>query len=60
VDKLSPKKWVFPEKSKKISGGENKGKVGTKNDVRGKRTYTFVNLKTLKKFFVCMSDGHSS
>ena len=58
MDKLSTKKWVFREKSKKISGGENKGKVGTKNDVRGKRTYTFVNLENDKKFFVCMSNGH--
>ena len=58
MDKVWSKKAIFREKSKKISGGENKGKVGTKNDVRGKRVYTFVNLKSDKKFFVCMSDGH--
>ena len=55
---LSPKKAIFREKSINNLAGENEGKVGTKNDVRGKRAYTFVNLENEKKFFVCMSDGH--
>ena len=57
---LSPKKAIFREKSINNLAGENKGKVGTKKQVRGKQLYTFVNLKSDKKFFACMSDGHKT
>ena len=57
---LSPKKWVFPEKSINNLAGENEGEKSQKKQVRGKLLYTFVNLENEKKFFACMSDGHKT